>query len=260
MLSVVVPTYNERDNVTELCDRIGHSLASHEFEVIFVDDSSDDTPLVLEGLAQRHPYVRFEHRVGGGGLSSAVVRGFELAQGSSIAVMDGDLQHPPELLSPMYEVMERGADFCITSRFIPGGTDGGLSLLRKFVSWTARMIGKAVLPSLRPVTDPTTGFFMVKADVVEGVHVSSLGWKILVELLAVCRYHHIVEIPMVFSARKSGTTKFSGKPTFQYLEQLFILRRRAVHNEGVVVERLSSPDCAIPGGRDGDMEDRYAKG
>lgn len=247
MLSIVIPTYNERDNVSELCERIGQILRSCEFEIIFVDDSSDDTPVVLKSLSRRYPFVQFEHRVGETGLSSAVVHGFDLARGTLVAVMDGDLQHPPELLLPMYRAMQTGADFCIASRFIPGGDDGGLSGLRRFVSWTARMFGKIVLPSVRPVSDPTTGFFMIRAKVFEGADVSPIGWKILVELLSVCRYHRIIEIPMAFSQRKSGSTKFSTQAMFQYIEQLFSLRRRAVDNDDVIVERLSPTEYDIAG-------------
>lgn len=243
MLSIVIPTRNERDNVCELCERIEHTLATCEFEIIFVDDSTDDTPVVLAALAAEHTCVAFEHRTNASGLSSAVVRGFELAHGDAIAVMDGDLQHPPELLLPMYHLVQDRADICITSRFIPGGSDGGLNAFRKLVSWTARMMGKVMLHNVRSLSDPTTGFFAFRATLLEGARVEALGWKILIELLAVCRYQHIVEVPMRFHARLHGSTKLSVKPTLEYLEQLVLLRRRAVKNE-VSVERISPDDLA----------------
>lgn len=245
MLSIVIPTNNERDNVSELCERIIRTLHACEFEIIFVDDSSDDTPKVLQNLSRRYPFVRFEHRTGKGGLSSAVVRGFAMARGSSVAVMDGDLQHPPELLLPMYRAILKGADLCLASRFISGGDDGGLNWFRKFVSWSARMLGRISLRSIRPISDPTTGFFMFRTRILEGADISPIGWKILIELLAMCHYRCIVEIPMVFSPRKSGNTKLSAKPTFQFIEQLFFLHGRAVKNDDVIIERLSPEECIL---------------
>lgn len=219
MLSIVVPTYNERDNVERLVERI--TAAVHvPFEIVFVDDSRDDTPQILARLAAKYPQVRFLHREGERGLGSAVVTGFRIARGDLLAVMDADLQHPPEKLMDLVREAERGADIVIPSRFVPGGSDGGLSPSRKLVSWTARWMARALLRRVRPVTDPTSGFFLVRRRVVEGVELSPIGWKILIEVLVKGRYERVVEIPYAFEARAAGESKMGLREQWEYLVHL----------------------------------------
>ena len=141
MLSVVVPTFNEGKNIRNLVTQIDDALKGIPYEIVFVDDSKDDTPQVIMEVAKDFPAVRMEHRTGETGLATAVLKGFSLAKGEYMACMDADLQHPPIVLKYMYKAMESGADFCIPSRLIPGGDDGGLNWYRKFVSGTARKIG-----------------------------------------------------------------------------------------------------------------------
>lgn len=226
MLTVVVPTYNEGKNVRKLVEQINGALSHVEYEVVFVDDSKDDTPQVIEGLIKDYPTVRMEHRTGKSGLATAVMRGFELAKGEYIAVMDADLQHPPVILKYMYAAMESGADFCIPSRLIPGGDDGGLNWYRKFVSGTARNLGKVILPCIRKISDPTSGLFMFKKDVIVGSDLRPIGWKIMVEVLAMGTYSKVIEIPYQFQQRNEGESKLSGKVTYEYLKQLFNLKGR----------------------------------
>ena len=148
-ISVVVPTYNESENVGNLTNQIDYALRGIDYEVIFVDDSTDNTPDAIKKVMEENPNVRMEHRETEKGLATAVLEGFKLAKGDYIAVMDADLQHPPAILRSMYAVMETAVDFCVPSRFIPGGCDGGLGPYRKLVSGVARYIGKIMLPSLR---------------------------------------------------------------------------------------------------------------
>ena len=149
MLSVVVPTFNEGKNIRNLVTQIDDALKGIDYEILFVDDSKDNTPDVIREVAKDFPQIRLEHRTGETGLATAVLKGFELAKGEYMACMDADLQHPPIVLKYMYKAMESGADFCIPSRLIPGGDDGGLNWYRKFVSGTARKIGQVMLPCLR---------------------------------------------------------------------------------------------------------------
>ncbi|MBR3735577.1 MAG: glycosyltransferase, partial [Lachnospiraceae bacterium] len=142
MISIVVPTYNEKDNIRPLLSRIDGALPGIDYEVIFVDDSKDETPQVIEEIAKENSHVVLHHRENEKGLATAVVKGFRLAKGDFVACMDADLQHPPEVLLDMYTAMLAHADMAIPSRFIPGGSDGGLDLFRKIVSGTARYIGK----------------------------------------------------------------------------------------------------------------------
>ena len=140
--------------------------------------------------------------------------------------MDADLQHPPIILKYMYKAMKAGADLCIPSRFISGGDDGGLNWYRKFVSGTARKIGQFMLPCLRKISDPTSGLFMFRREVIEQADLQPIGWKIMVEVLAMGTYSKIIEIPYKFQQRTAGESKLSGKVTMEYLKQLKNLRGR----------------------------------
>ena len=238
-LSIVVPSYNESENVRPLVEQLDEALKGIDHEIIFVDDSKDNTPDVIREIQKEKPHVRLEHRVGETGLATAVLKGFTLAEGDYVACMDADLQHPPKILKYMYYALEEGYDFCIPSRFIPGGSDGGLNLYRKFVSGVARYIGKIALPCLRKVTDPTSGLFMFRREALEGADLQPIGWKIMVEVLAMCSYSSIIEIPYTFQDRESGESKLSGKVTMEYLKQVFDLMKRATVKKPVPVSKWS---------------------
>lgn len=225
MLSIVIPTFNERDNVFLIAERIRNVLNGNIYEIIFVDDSNDDTPEKLEQLTKIDTHVRYEHRFNERGLGTAVVRGFEMALGEMITVMDADLQHPPEMLVPMLAEIETGADIVIPSRFVPGGDDGGLNIIRKLISATARYMGKIMLKALRPVNDPTSGFFMFRKSVIEGIELKPIGWKILIEVLVRGNYEKIIEIPYRFYARAAGESKMSLKEQWNYIRHLINLAK-----------------------------------
>lgn len=241
MISIVIPTYNEKDNIEPLLSRIHGALPGIPHEVIFVDDSNDNTPQVIEEIAKTDSTVVLHHREDEKGLATAVVKGFTLAKGDYVAVMDADLQHPPEVLLDMYAAMCARADMAIPSRFIPGGSDGGLNPWRKFVSWTARYIGKILLPCLRKVTDPTSGLFMIRRELLEGATLNPIGWKIMVEVIAMCPVKKILETPYVFHDREAGESKLSTKVTIQYLKQVFHLMSHATNKgKGMQLVRWSS--------------------
>ena len=140
----------------------------------------------------------------------------------------------------MYAVMETGADFCVPSRFIPGGSDGGLGPYRKLVSGVARYIGKIMLPSLRKISDPTSGLFMFRRSVIDGADLRPIGWKIMVEVLAMGTYRTVVEIPYKFQARPAGESKLSSKVTIEYLKQVADLTKRGKKQSHVRVTRWSA--------------------
>lgn len=238
-ISIVVPTYNESENVGNLVNQIDYALRGIEYEVIFVDDSTDNTPETINKIIAENPNVRLFHRDTEKGLATAVLKGFSLAQGDYIAVMDADLQHPPKILRSMYAVMETGVDFCIPSRFIPGGSDGGLNLYRKLVSGVARYIGKILLPCLRKITDPTSGLFMFRREAIKDADMRPIGWKIMVEVLATATYKTVVEIPYKFQARPAGESKLSSKVTMEYLKQVFELMKRGKKQREVIVSHWS---------------------
>lgn len=238
-LSIVVPSFNESENVKPLVEQLDVALSGIEHEIVFVDDSKDNTPDVIAEIMKDKPHVRLEHRTSETGLATAVLKGFTLAEGDYIAVMDADLQHPPAILKYMYYALEEGYDFCIPSRFIPGGSDGGLNLYRKFVSGVARYIGKIALPCLRKVTDPTSGLFMFRREALKDADLQPIGWKIMVEVLAMCTYESIIEIPYTFQDRESGESKLSGKVTLEYLKQVKDLMKRAKVRKPVPVSKWS---------------------
>ena len=164
MISIVVPTFNEKGNINPLLERIDKALPGIDYEVIFVDDSNDDTPEVIKKAAETNKHVVLHHRENEKGLATAVVKGFKLAKGDFVACMDADLQHPPEVLLDMYAAMLAHADMAIPSRLIPGGSDGGLDILRKIISGSARYIAKIILPCLRPISDPTRDSSWLKGN------------------------------------------------------------------------------------------------
>ena len=240
MISIVVPTYNEKDNIRPLLSRIDGALPGIDYEVIFVDDSKDETPQVIEEIAKENSHVVLHHRENEKGLATAVVKGFRLAKGDFVACMDADLQHPPEVLLDMYAAMLAHADMAIPSRFIPGGSDGGLDLFRKIVSGSARYIGKILLPCLRNVTDPTSGLFMVRRELLEGADLNPIGWKIMIEVLAMCKVKKVLETPYAFHDRENGESKLSFNVTIEYIKQVFHLMKVAVNRgHGMVVARWS---------------------
>lgn len=234
-LSVVIPTFNEAENIDRLLTEIGGALQNVPYEIIFVDDSTDSTAELLAEAARRDSRVKLEHRENQSGLATAVLRGFELASGDYIAVMDADLQHPPIALRAMYCAMRRGADLCVPSRFLPGGSDGGLNFYRKFVSAAARYIGKILLRCLRRISDPTSGLFMFRRSILEGADLRPIGWKIMIEVLAMCSYSKVTEVPYTFRERSAGESKLSKKVTFEYLRQVVRLIPRAKRNRVSVV-------------------------
>ena len=238
-VSIVVPSYNESGNVGPLVEQIDVALVGIDHEIIFVDDSKDNTPDVIAAIAKEKPHVKLHHRVGETGLATAVLKGFQLAEGDYVACMDADLQHPPVILKYMYYALESGADFCVPSRFIPGGSDGGLNLYRKLVSATARYIGIVLLPCLRKITDPTSGLFMFRREAIKDADLRPIGWKIMVEVLAMASYDSVIEIPYAFQERPTGESKLSKKVTMEYLMQIKDLMKRAKNKKPCKVTKWS---------------------
>ncbi|HEX3032357.1 MAG TPA: glycosyltransferase family 2 protein [Bacillota bacterium] len=220
MLSIVIPTYNEGENVVTVTNRIEKVLANRPFEVLFVDDSTDNTPVLLHQLALAKPWVRVIHREGVRGLATAVTLGFQEARGNLITVMDGDLQHPPELLPELWNKLEEGYDLVVPSRFIPGGSAGGLSWGRTIISKGARLLASLTLRRTRNTTDPMSGFFMFRKNVISGRDLNPLGWKILLEILVKGNYELIGEVPYQFQPRLAAQSKMSLHEQCMYLWHL----------------------------------------
>jgi dolichol-phosphate mannosyltransferase len=212
-VSVVVPTRNERDNVVPLIRQLATAFQGASWEVVFVDDSSDDTCRVIREAANELPTVRLHHRGADartGGLGGAVALGFGLARGEVVVVMDGDLQHPPALAPVLAGVVASGAaDLAIASRYVPGGAGtAGLDGPRRVaVSQGARLLSRLLLPRARGVRDPLGGYFAVRRSVAQGAPLKPNGYKILLELLVKAPWSSVVEVPFTFGSRHTGTSK-----------------------------------------------------
>ena len=228
-LSVVIPTYNEALNVEELIRRLSLALdpaLGLDYELIVVDDDSPDRTWELaERLALDYPRLRVMRRTGERGLASAVIRGWQASCGAFLCVIDADLQHPPDLVVELYQVMKRGADLAVASRHVEGGGVSDWSILRRIVSRAAQLIGLVVLPGVvGRVSDPMSGYFMIRRSAIEGVALSPLGYKILIEVLARGRVAWIGEVPYVFHERVQGGSKATLGVYFDYLRHLIRLR------------------------------------
>lgn len=224
-VSIIIPTFNERENIRPLIERIRQSMdtVSTDYEIWFIDDSTDDTPDFIAQVAASETNVYWVHRTLERGLASAVVHGFACAKAPYLIVMDADLQHPPELLPVIYERLQAGSEIVIPSRFVNGGSDGGLNPLRKLISWTARIIGQVALKRLRHISDCTGGFFGLHRSVVDQVSLNPIGWKILIEVLVKGKYRTVHEIPYAFMARDAGVSKMNLFEQWNYLRHIFRL-------------------------------------
>jgi dolichol-phosphate mannosyltransferase len=220
-ISIVVPALNEAANLTPLTEQIAAALAGREFEILIVDDNSqDDTPAVGAQLAQRFPLKLIVRKEPKDGLSGAVLRGFSEARGEYLIVMDADLQHPPAKLPELLAPLEKGeADFVMGSRYVPGGsTAEHWGLFRKINSDVATFLAR---PFAGSVTDPMSGFFALKRSTYERAQrLTPLGYKIGLELMCKARVQKVREIPIHFAERTRGESKLSLKQQFKYLEHL----------------------------------------
>lgn len=228
MISIVIPTYNEASAIQETLRRAASALrgTGENFELVVVDDASaDGTAAKAESLAGELP-VRVVRRPGRLGLATAVLDGWATTHSDVLGVMDADLQHPPEVLSALVRALrEEGADLAIASRYAPGGGSSDWTWVRRAISRTATHMAATVLPlTLAAVGDPMSGMFLVRAEVLEGVRLNPLGYKILLEVLAKARHRKLVEVPYIFQERTRGSSKLGAR---QYLEYLLHLARLA---------------------------------
>jgi dolichol-phosphate mannosyltransferase len=224
VLSIIVPTYNERDRLPELVSAIFAAYASEglDGELIVVDDNSPDgTGALAAELARRHR-ITVVHRAGKLGLGTAVIAGFAAASAPIVGVIDADMSHPPALLPRMLAIMRHtGADVVIASRYIDGGGTQNWPFVRLVMSRLACVMAR----SLTPVRDATSGFFLIRKDLASGVRISAGGFKICLELLVRGRPRNVVEMPYVFVGRTAGESKMNLKEALGYLVQLRDLRR-----------------------------------
>jgi dolichol-phosphate mannosyltransferase len=232
-VSVIVPTYQEKENMKPLVERIGTVLAGQDYEIIVVDDSSPDgTAEAAASLANSHP-VRVVKREGVRGLGTAILEGFRNAKGDMMGVIDADLQHPPEALPELVAALESGADIAIASRYVRSGRIEGWPFLRRLVSRGAILLARP----LTKVRDPMSGYFMVTRGVVEGKSFSPKGYKLLLEILVKGSYHRVKEVPYTFGSRQAGKSKLNSAEYITYLRLLL----------GLYLSKLRKPSVRSAG-------------
>jgi dolichol-phosphate mannosyltransferase len=229
LLSVIVPTFNEALNIANLVGQLTRLLEERfgeRYEIIVVDDNSPDrTWEVAQKLRAESPQLRVMRRDSESGLSTAVIRGWQSARGDVLCVIDADLQHPPDITLALYRVIERGADMAVASRHLEGGGVSDWSVARRVVSRAAQLIGLLILPGVvGRVSDPMSGYFMIRRSAVEGIELNPLGYKILIEVLARGRFPWVGEVPYVFQERVHGGSKATARVYLQYLRHLLRLR------------------------------------
>src|SRR5579859_818588 len=232
-LSVIVPTYRESKNIAEMVRPLTELLDRsfpHRYEIIVVDDNSPDRTWELaHRLTADYPSLRVMRREHERGLSTAVIRGWQAARGDILAVIDADLQHPPEVTLDLCKVMDRGADIAVATRYIEGGGVSDWSIFRRFISRGAQLIGWVVLPGVvGRVTDPMSGCFMGRRGAIQGVDLHPLGYKILIEVLGRGQCRWIGEVPYVFRERDHGESKVTRTVYVDYLRHLLRLRFSAL--------------------------------
>jgi dolichol-phosphate mannosyltransferase len=219
-LSVVVPTFNESENIAVLVDRLRTALAGIAWEVIVVDDDSPDgTAEVVRAIGAADARVRCLRRIGRRGLSGACLEGMLASHARFAAVIDADLQHDETLLMPMLTKLRAGeADVVVGTRYSQGGTAETFSTRRKWISrWATRLANKVLGLSL---SDPLSGYFMLRRDVVENIarKLSTQGFKILLDIVATAgKSVRVAELPYQFGVRHRGASKLDTRIALDYI-------------------------------------------
>jgi len=221
MISVILPTYKEAENVRVIVPRIFEVLnkAGLQCETIIVDDNSPDgTAEIAAELAERYPltvYVRKDER----GLATAVMKGFDLASGDIVVVMDADLSHPVEKIPEMVKpIMENRCDATIGSRYTDGGGCEDWPFIRRFIS---RFSGYLAL-GLVKLSDPTSGFMAIRKSALYNAPLDPVGWKIVLEVVVKTRAR-VQDVPIIFSDRQKGESKLDTRVQAEYLAHLWKL-------------------------------------
>jgi len=219
-LSLIVPTYNESENILPLVERVHGSLSNYSYELIIVDDNSPDgTSEVARSLSSKYP-LRVIVRENERGLASAVVAGFDQSRGEVLGVIDADLQHPPEMIPALLEAIGDGADVAIASRYVENGGIEGWSLKREIISKGAKIPARMLLPSIKGIEDPLSGFFLFRRKVIDGAVLTPIGYKVLLEVLVRGNARQVTEVPYTFKERERGKSNLTFREELNFLRHL----------------------------------------
>tara|TARA_Y100000746_G_scaffold198644_1_gene181999 strand:+ start:1647 stop:2774 length:1128 start_codon:yes stop_codon:yes gene_type:complete len=238
-LSVVIPTFNESYGISKILRSLHSSLTELQikFEIILVDDDSpDNTWEIAAELLEEIPELTVIRRVGAKGLATAVICGWQYSNGRLLGVMDGDGQHPVEVVKDLFTVFsDKNNEVAIASRYLPHGGIKKWSLSRRLLSRGAQTLGQLLLPgAIGTINDPMSGFFIVKRSIITKTELDPVGYKILLEILARSQANKIQEVPYVFLERSSGKSKVALSHYSSYLRHLLRLRIQPLRSRALV--------------------------
>jgi len=230
-ISIIIPTYNESQNIINILKSIGSNLPKNLLtQAIIVDDNSPDgTGKIVEdylkNLKKMADYtIEIIHRKAKDGLGSAILNGIQHAKGDTIVVMDSDFSHPPQIIPKLIDSVKKYKfDIAVASRYIKGGNIKGWSLKRKIMSKFATLIAKKGLGI--DAKDPMSGFFAFKKNILNGLNIDAIGYKILLEILVKTKNVTITEIPYTFQDRELGSSKLNLKIILDYYKSVWKLYR-----------------------------------
>src|ERR687894_2440673 len=230
LLTLVIPTRNEAENVPRLMRELGEALAGVDYRVVFVDDSTDETPTVIHALSEEDGRISLIHRASAeqdGGLSTAVATGMDAVANESeyTCVMDADLQHPPEKVRELLEkAQSTEADVVVASRYARGGSYAGLpEPVRKAISVGSKYLARITFKEARKTSDPMAGFFLIKNQAISGLQFRPTGFKVLLEILVCAPELKVLETPFEFQVRHAGVSKATMRQGFEYLSHILSL-------------------------------------
>ena len=224
-ISVIIPTYNEAENVGPLLEELTATLTGLDYQIIVVDDNSPDgTYQLVEDVSAKDPHIRGIRRSRKLGLASAVLEGFKTSDGEMVVMMDSDLSHRPQDLTSLLKGANN-ADIVIGSRYVEGGAITGWSPLRHLASRTAIWLSRAFLGL--SIKDTTSGFVLFRREILETLvaRMSPVGFKLLLEVLALSPQARVKEVPIIFVNRKKGKSKFGLAEVLTFLRLCLALRR-----------------------------------
>jgi dolichol-phosphate mannosyltransferase len=226
LISLIIPTYNEAENIPIIIDKIFKILKENSLdgEVIIVDDDSPDGTWEIADNLKTLYNIKVLRRLDKRGLSSAVIDGFKIAGGDILGVMDADMSHPPEKIPELLEpILSNKSDFVIGSRYVEGARIENWPLGRKVSSRIAAL----ALRGLTRVRDPMSGFFFFRKGAIEGIELSAKGFKIGLQIIVMGKYNNATEVPISFRDRRHGHSKLDFRVVlydFFVISKLYLMR------------------------------------
>ena len=230
-VSIIIPTYNESQNIIKILKSIGDFLPKNILaEAIVVDDDSPDgTGKIVENYLKDFKRITgytidVIHRTAKKGLSSAILNGIQQAKGDTIVIMDSDFSHPPQIIPRMLDALKKyQCDIVVASRYVKGGKIRGWPLKRKLLSKLATVIAKKGLKV--STLDPMSGFFAFKRPIIKGLKFDAIGFKMLLEILVKTKGVSVREIPYTFTDRQFGSSKVTLSTAIDYAKSVWRLYR-----------------------------------